>query len=146
MARLIFDRVLISDTDGTTNASNIIGIVTDSISMAEELIQVAVEDNQNVTEGFTSTMSFRTRNLSYADGTYSGDAIIATSDPEAPVYAGGSNKLLKKKIRFFNDGAGGADLSISGVYLMGRRVYDNGREEVEVSCQIDSTSTKITSA
>lgn len=146
MARLIFDKVIVSNAGGSTNASDISGIVTDSISMAEELIQVAIEDNQNVTEGFTSTMSFRTRDTTYSGGARSGNTIIETGYGPALVYAGGSNALAKRKIEFMHASGSGPNLAIDGVYLMGRRVFENGREEVEVSCQIDSTTTKITAS
>ena len=66
MARLIFEKASITDagtTTSTDDAANISGIVTDSITMSEEALQVIIEDNQNVNEGYTSTMSFRTRNL-----------------------------------------------------------------------------------
>lgn len=145
MARLIFESVTVSPTGGDANSSTINEIVTESVSMSEEMIQVAIEDNQNVTEGFTTTGTFRTKRLTYSSGVAVGDPILDPSSSVANdtlVFAGGSNSLQKARIRF-NGVNGGSDFYVDGVYLMGRRVYDNGREEVEVSFQIDTTQQKI---
>lgn len=139
MARLIFEKALIAESANLSNNIEIAGIVTDSISMTEEALQVIIEDNQNVNEGYTTTLSFRTRDLlDSADG-----AIINSDSATSLVYAGGSNPLGKRTITMIGIN-GGANYTISNVYTMGRRVYENGRDEIEISCQIDSTGTKIT--
>ena len=138
MARLIFDSVTITDGSNTILIS---GIVTDSITMTEEALQVAIEDNQNINEGYTTTLSFRTRDL--IDNASA--SIVNSASTNNLVYAGGSNELQKVDITM-NGVNGGNDYTISGVYVMGRRVFENGRDEVEISCQVDSHSTKISIA
>lgn len=143
MARLIFEKASVTDAGVTTSNSasdNISGIVTDSITMTEEALQVAIEDNQNINEGYTSVMSFRTRNLTFDDGT---NAISDATNSN--VYFGGTQALAKKCLRMYGVN-GGDDYYIDNVYVMGRRVFENGREEFEISCQIDSTGTTIVRA
>lgn len=143
MARLIFEKASVTDAGVTTSNSasdNISGIVTDSITMTEEALQVAIEDNQNINEGYTSVMSFRTRNLTFDDGT---NAISDATNSN--VYFGGTQTLAKKCLRMYGVN-GGDDYYIDNVYVMGRRVFENGREEFEISCQIDSTGTTIVRA
>jgi hypothetical protein len=145
MARLIFEKASITDagtTTSTDDAANISGIVTDSITMSEEALQVIIEDNQNVNEGYTSTMSFRTRNLTADDDS---TPILDSADSNALAYGGGSNTLSKKVLRMYGVN-GGDDFYLDNVYVMGRRVFENGREEIEISAQIDSTSVQIVSA
>jgi len=60
-------------------------------------------------------------------------------------YGGGSNTLSKKVLRMYGVN-GGDDFYLDNVYVMGRRVFENGREEIEISAQIDSTSVQIVSA
>lgn len=144
MARLIFEKASI--TAAGTNAStsddfNISGIVTESISMTEEALQVAIEDNQNINEGYTTTLTFRTRNL-LSDNSVN---IAESTDASSLAYCGGSSVLAKKVLRMYGVN-GGDDFFVPAVYVMGRRVYENGREEVEISCQIDSTGQKIVRA
>lgn len=143
MARLIFEKALIAESTNTDNNIEILGIVTDSVSMTEEALQVIIEDNQNINEGYTTTLSFRTRDLNDV----SGDPIIDSSanTNATLIYAGGENVLGKRNITMVGIN-GGANYTISNVYTMGRRVYENGRDEIEISCQIDSTGTKITRA
>lgn len=145
MARLIFEKASITAADtitSTSAAANISGIVTDSISMTEEALAVIIENNQSVNEGYTTTMTFRTRNLTADDGS---TPILDSSNASALAYGGGSNTLAKKCLRMYGIN-GGDDFYIDDVYVMGRRVYENGREEIEISCQIDSTSTSIVRA
>ena len=134
MARLIFEKAAITAAGNTTydDNTNIVGIITESITMTEEALQVAIEDNQNVNEGYTSTMSFRTR-----DAVAAGGAAMNTL-----AYFGGSSSPVKKRLIMFGVN-GGDDYAIDNVYVMGRRVFENGREEHEISCQIDSTTTVI---
>ena len=141
MARLIFEKALIAESADPTNNIEVSGIVTDSITMTEEALQVAIEDNQNINEGYTTTLSFRTRNLND-----DADAAIMNTESSSNavlVYGGGSNVLSKKDITMYGIN-GSANYTIQNVYVMGRRVYENGRDEIEISCQIDSTGTKIT--
>ena len=133
MARLIFEKANITDaTNATENLISISGIVTDSITMTEEALQVAIEDNQNINEGYTSTMSFRTR-----DAVAVGGAAMDTL-----AYFGGASSPTKKRLIMFGVN-GGDDYYLDNVYVMGRRVFENGREEYEISAQIDSTGTTI---
>ena len=137
MARLIFEKAAITAAGNTSydDNTNIVGIVTESITMTEEALQVAIEDNQNINEGYTSTMSFRTR-----DGVAAGGGAL-----NALAYFGGASSPAKKRLIMFGVN-GGDDYYIDNVYVMGRRVFENGREEYEISCQIDSTTTVITKA
>lgn len=136
MARLIFEKAIISDDGADTNQNNISGIVTDSITMTEEALQVIIEDNQNVNEGYTSVMSFRTRNLKLDDGTTNID------DAASNVYFGGASSPTKQRLTMVGVNGSNSYL-LDNVYIMGRRVFENGREEFEISTQIDTTSTKI---
>lgn len=137
MARLIFEKANITDaTNATENLISISGIVTDSITMTEEALQVAIEDNQNINEGYTSTMSFRTRNLKFDDDSTN------INDSSTNVYFGGDSAPTKKRLTMIGVN-GGDDFYIDNVYIMGRRVFENGREEYEISAQIDSTGTTI---
>lgn len=141
MARLIFEKVILSNAGGATNALEVKGLITESPAMTEEMLQVAIEDNQNIIEGYTSSMLFRTK-----DSTYNTGAQILDSTNSAAshlVYAGGSNLLGKRRMRFVGIN-GGPNITIDNVYVMGRRVFDNGREEIEVSAQLDATSQQIT--
>lgn len=140
MARLIFEKVILSDGGGATNAAEVKGLITESPAMTEEMLQVAIEDNQNIIEGYTSSMLFRTKDTTYNTGA---DILDSTnSDAAHMVYAGGDNALLKRRMKFIGIN-GGSNIYIDNVYVMGRRVFDNGREEIEVSAQIDSTTQKI---
>jgi len=139
MARLIFEKAIISDAGADTNQANISGIVTESITLTEEALQVAIEDNQNINEGYTSTMSFRTRNLKFDDDT------TDINNSSANVYFGGSGSPTKKRLKMVGIN-GGDDYYIDNVYVMGRRVFENGREEFEISAQIDSTTTTVVRA
>lgn len=145
MARLIFDKVCIGPAATAANALNtaitVGGIITDSITVSEEALQVAIEDNQNINEGYTTTMSFRTRDIKALDGTTN----IASGDAASLTFSGGSSVLAKKRLHMFGIN-GSDDFYVDNVYVMGRRVFENGREEVEVSCQIDSTSQQIVRA
>jgi len=137
MARLIFEKAAITAAGNTvySDNTNIVGIVTESITMTEEALQVAIEDNQNINEGYTSTMSFRTR-----------DAVaVGGADLNTLAYFGGASSPTKKRLIMFGVN-GGDDYLIDNVYVMGRRVFENGREEYEISCQIDSTTTTIVKA
>ena len=136
MARLIFEKAIISDAGDDTNQANISGIVTDSITMTEEALQVIIEDNQNVNEGYTSVMSFRTRNLKFDDGSTDID------NSSTNVYFGGTGSPTKKRLKMVGINNSNS-YYIDNVYVMGRRVFENGREEFEISAQIDSTGTTI---
>ena len=137
MARLIFEKASIGTPDANTNISQ---VVTESITMSEEALQVAIEDNQNLNEGFTTTLSFRTLQSKSDSGTVN---IADSSDANSLAYCGGSSVLAKKTIKMW--GVNGADsYSVPNVYVMGRRVFENGREEYEISCQFDSTKLEIT--
>lgn len=142
MARLIFDEVQVWP-QGTTSFNGtptlqIAGVVTDSPALSEEMQQVAIEDNQNVTEAFTSTMSMRTINTTAKN---TGTAILdATTDD---IYIGASGQSLAKRLIRMKGANGGPSFLIDDVYIMGRRVFDNGREEVELSVQITSIPQKI---
>jgi hypothetical protein len=60
-------------------------------------LQVAIEDNQNINEGYTSTMSFRTR-----------DAIaVGGADLNTLAYFGGASSPTKKRLIMF--GVNGGD-------------------------------------
>lgn len=138
MARLIFEKAVISDAGADTNQANISGIVTESITLTEEALQVAIEDNQNINEGYTSTMSFRTRNLKFDDDT------TDINNSSSNVYFG-TGTPTKKRLKMVGIN-GGDDYYIDNVYVMGRRVFENGREEFEISAQIDSTTTTVVRA
>lgn len=138
MARLIFEKASITEA-GNTDPNvfldgnvNIAGIITESITMSEEALQVVIEDNQNVNEGYTSTVSFRTRdNVAEEGGAFSALAQFGASSSPTP-----------KKLTMH--GVNGANTySIDNVYVMGRRVFENGREEYEFSAQIDTVGTTI---
>ena len=135
--RLIFDHASIGST--ANSSTNIYKIVTESITMSEEALQVAIEDNQNFNEGFTTTLSFRTLSKFAEDGT----TPVADPDNSASLtYCGNVSPLTKKTVTMH--GVNGSNTyAISSVYVMGRRVYENGREEYEVSCQFDSTKLSI---
>lgn len=137
MARLIFEKVAITPEGNTSYSdnTNIAGIVTDSVTIGEEALQVIIEDNQAVNEGYTTTMSFRTR-----DNQAVGGAELSTL-----AYFGGASSPAKKRLTMFGVN-GGDDFYVDNVYVMGRRVFENGREEYEISCQIDSTTQKIVKA
>jgi len=141
MARLIFQKAAITPAEDTasTNTENIFGIVTESITMSEEALQVAIEDNQNYNEGYTTTMSFRTINDKAEDET---TPIADPSNNASLTFCGGSSILAKKKVWMYGVN-GGDDYIIDNVYVMGRRVFENGREEYEISCQFDSTQLEI---
>ena len=141
MARLIFQKAAITPAgdSSSTNTENILGIVTESITMSEEALQVAIEDNQNYNEGYTTTMSFRTINEKAEDGS---TFIANSSDAGSLTFCGGSSVLAKKKLWMYGVN-GGDDYTIDNVYVMGRRVFENGREEYEISCQFDSTKLEI---
>lgn len=134
MARLIFEKVSITPEANTTYTANtnIGGIVTDSISISEEALQVAIEDNQNVNEGYTTSVSFRTR-----DNVAEGGAAFTTI---AQFGASSSPNLKRLTMHGIN---GSNSFYVDNVYVMGRRVFENGREEYEFSCQIDSVGTQI---
>lgn len=140
MARLIFEKVILSEAGGDTNAVEVKGLITESPAMTEEMLQVAIEDNQNIIEGYTSSMLFRTKDATYNTGASILDA--TNTGVDHMVYAGGSNSLLKRRMRFVGIN-GGSNITIDNVYVMGRRVFDNGREEIEVSAQLDATSQQI---
>ncbi len=144
MARLIFQKAAITDAGdpASANTENIFGIVTESITMSEEALQVAIEDNQNYNEGYTTTMSFRTIN-EYAED--DSTPIANSSSSSSLAFCGGSSVLAKKKIWMYGVN-GGDDYTIDNVYVMGRRVFENGREEYEISCQFDSTQLEIVKA
>jgi len=141
MARLIFEKAIISNVGGTASAAELKGIIADGFTVSEEMLQVAIEDNQNITEGFTSTMTLRSKDLTMNTGALVIDTANALGSHL--VYAGGSNILAKRRLKMVGIN-GGANFYLDNVYVMGRRVFENGREEVELTCQIDSTSTKIT--
>lgn len=143
MARLIFNKasVTASGTPSSASSTNISGIITESISMSEEMLQVIINDNQNMSEGYTTTMSFRTMNDKFDD-----DTTEFTDAPNSYIHFAGASSLDKARLTLYGSPNGGNDYYIDGVYVMGRRVYENGREEYEISCQIDSTSAKIVKA
>lgn len=138
MARLIFEKASITEAGNNDpnvfldSNVNIDGIVTESITMTEEALQVVIEDNQNVNEGYTSTVSFRTRNnLAEGGGSFSSIAQFGADSSPTP-----------KKLTMH--GVNGANTyAIDNVYVMGRRVFENGREEYEFSAQIDTVGTTI---
>ena len=142
MARLIFNKASVTATGTPSSASstNISGIITESITMSEEMLQAIINDNQNMTEGYTSVMSFRTMNDKYDDGS------TALDDASSKIYFGGTGTLSKARLRMYGSASGGDDYYIDDVYVMGRRLFENGREEYEISCQIDSTTAKIEKA
>ena len=144
MARLIFQRaaITVAGNSTATTATNINSIVTESITMSEEALQVAIEDNQNYNEGYTTTMSFRTINDKAEDET---TPIADPSNNASLTFCGGSSVLAKKKVWMYGVN-GGDDYTIDNVYVMGRRVFENGREEYEISCQFDSTQLEIAKA
>ena len=144
MARLIFEKAAITGASNasSTNTENIFGIVTESITMSEEALQVAIEDNQNYNEGYTTSMSFRTINENAEDES---TPIANSSSASSLTFCGGSSVLAKKKLWMY--GVNGANTyTIDNVYVMGRRVFENGREEYEISCQFDSTKLEIVKA
>jgi hypothetical protein len=134
MARLIFEKASITAAGNTTYTDNvnIAGIITESISMSEEALQVAIEDNQLINEGYTSTISFRTRD----NVTEGGDALSTIAQ-----FGASSTPTLKLLTMHGVNGAN--TYSIDNVYVMGRRVFENGREEFEFSAQIDTVGTTI---
>lgn len=134
MARLIFEKASITPaTNATaTDNTNIAGIITESISISEEALQVVIEDNQAVNEGYTTTISFRTRDL-----VTEGGAAFSTI---AQFGASSSPTLKMITMHGIN---GSNTYSVDNVYVMGRRVFENGREEYEFSCQIDTVGTTI---
>lgn len=136
MARLIFEKASIGTP---ASGNNISQVVTESITMSEEALQVAIEDNQNLNEGFTTTLSFRTLQEFADDGS---TPIANSSDANSLTYCGGSSVLTKKTVKMHGVN-GGDDYSVPNVYVMGRRVFENGREEYEISCQFDSTKLEI---
>lgn len=142
MARLIFNRAAVTAAGvaSSTDATKISGIVTDSITISEEMLSVVIENNQNMTEGYTTTMSFRTINDKFDDGT------TALDDASSKIYFGGTGTLAKGRLYMYGSTTGGDDFYVDDVYIMGRRVFENGREEYEISCQIDTTSAKIVKA
>lgn len=141
MARLIFEKAQIwpanaPNFSGTPNVE-ITGVVSDSPAMSEEMLQVAIEDNQNVTEGYTTTMTFRTINTLDTNGT----AILNAATDY--VYFSASGQTLTKVLLRMVGINGGTTFHVDNVYVMGRRLYDNGREEIELSVQIGSVSNKL---
>lgn len=140
MARLIFEKVVISNSGGTGTAVEVGGLLTESPAMTEEMLQVAIEDNQNIIEGYTSSMLFRAKDRTYNTGATILNSTNASADNK--VYAGGSNQLVKRRLKFVGIN-GGSNIYVDGVYVMGRQMFDNGREEIEISCQLDATSQKI---
>jgi hypothetical protein len=144
MARLIFQRAAITAATNSTatTATNINSIVTESITMSEEALQVAIEDNQNYNEGYTTALSFRTLQSKAENGSTN---IAEPSDNTSLTFCGGSSVLAKKRLTMFGVN-GGDDYYVDNVYVMGRRVFENGREEYEISCQFDSTKLEIVKA
>jgi len=141
MARLIFQKAAITPAADTssTNTENIFGIVTESITMSEEALQVAIEDNQNYNEGYTTSMSFRTLSEFSEEGSV---PVADAANARSLALCGGSSPFAKKKL--FMHGVNGSNTyAVDGVYVMGRRVFENGREEYEISCQFDSTQLEI---
>jgi len=134
MARLIFEKASITEAGNTTYTDNvnIAGIITESITMSEEALQVAIEDNQLVNEGYTSTISFRTR-----ENVAEGGAAFST------IAQFGASSTPTLKLLTMHGVNGANTYSIDNVYVMGRRVFENGREEFEFSAQIDTVGTTI---
>lgn len=132
MKRIIIQKLdLYSDSSYSTLVGGIENVVVETREISVEENDVEVDDGQNSTESYVVGMTIRSRNDTFTGGSEDGNSILGYTD--IATQGEKVNKLYPKMVGAPNS----VDLDMGGMEITGRKRFDNGRVELELSGQLE---------
>lgn len=134
MAKIIIQKVNVyTGSVGGTLIGAINDVVVDSREINVEPNQVEVEDGQNINESYTVSMTMRTRTSTFDGGSADGQAILGGTNSTVSV----DGTLPTKSYVEFVGASNSIDIESGAVYLNGYEAFDNGRNEIVLTGQLE---------
>jgi len=127
MSRLIF-------TSATIGSDTITGVTVEGLEISKEANTVEIEDGRVLNESFTGSITIRTVNTTFDDGT---SDILSTGTLSS------DGSIPTKTTITLNGANGSPDVELTNVYVMGHRDFSNGRVETVLTATKASTSQAV---